>query len=139
MCQLNYAFRAMRALLLAVACVLPMASAWADAGDAFIPRLVNTSTIPANGDVNPYGVAFVPSGFPSGGVIRAGDVLVSNFNSSANVQGTGTTIVQFTPTGVIAPPGNAVTFFTSELTGLSTALGCLRGGFVLVGNVPTTG
>jgi len=32
----------------------------ARAADSFIPRLVNTSTIPANGDLNPYGVAFVP-------------------------------------------------------------------------------
>src|SRR5438309_2324458 len=38
------------------------------------------STVPANGDVNPYGVAFVPKGFPKGGTIHPGDVLVSNFN-----------------------------------------------------------
>src|SRR5215469_12326697 len=39
------------------------------------------STVPANiGDVNPYGVAFVPSGFPTGGKLNAGDLLVSNFN-----------------------------------------------------------
>ena len=105
--------------------------------DAFIPKLVNSSTIPANGDVNPYGVAFVPEGFPAGGLIAAGDVLIANFNSSANIQGTGTTITQFTP-GVIAPPGTATTFFTSALPGLSTALGVLKAGFVLVGNLPTT-
>ena len=105
---------------------------------AFIPRLVNSSTIPVNGDVNPYGVAFVPEGFPSGGTIAAGDVLVSNFNNSANAQGTGTTIVQLTPHGTLAPPGTAATFFTSSLPGLSTALGVLRRGFVVVGNVPTT-
>ena len=29
---------------------------------AFIPKLVNSSTIPGNGDLNPYGVAFVPTG-----------------------------------------------------------------------------
>ena len=104
----------------------------------FIPRLVNSSTIPANGDLNPYGVAFVPKGFPAGAAIAAGDVLVSNFNNSMNIQGTGTTIVKLTPAGTPAPPGSAVTFFTSALTGLSTALGVLRGGFVLVGNVPTT-
>jgi hypothetical protein len=110
----------------------------ADSDDAFIPRIVNTSTVPATGDVNPYGVAFVPDHFPTGGAIAAGDVLVSNFNSSANIQGTGTTIVQFSPRGPLAPPGTAVTFFTSSLPGLSTALGVLRGGFVVVGNVPTT-
>jgi hypothetical protein len=31
------------------------------------------STVPANGDVNPYGVAFVPNGFPGGGLLHAGD------------------------------------------------------------------
>jgi DNA-binding beta-propeller fold protein YncE len=110
----------------------------ADAADAFIPRVVNSSTIPSNGDVNPYGVAFVPTGFPAGGKIAAGDVLVSNFNNSGNVQGTGTTIIQLTPQGPLAPPMTAVTFFSSSLTGLSTALGVLRSGFVLVGNVPTS-
>ena len=31
----------------------------------FLPSPIQTvSTIPSNGDVNPYGVAFVPSGFP---------------------------------------------------------------------------
>jgi hypothetical protein len=109
------------------------------AGDeAFLPRAVNSSTVPANGDVNPYGVAFVPAGFPGGGALEPGDVLVSNFNNSANAQGTGTTIVQLRPDGTLAPPGSAVTFFSSPLGGLSTALGALRGGYVLVGNVPTT-
>jgi DNA-binding beta-propeller fold protein YncE len=106
--------------------------------ESFVPRLINSSTIPANGDINPYGVAFVPSSFPKGGTIAAGDVLVSNFNNSANLQGAGTTIVKLTPTGPIAPPGMAATFFTSKLAGLSTALGVLRDGFVIVGNVPTT-
>jgi DNA-binding beta-propeller fold protein YncE len=110
----------------------------AESDDAFIPRVIVSSTIPANGDLNPYGVAFVPAHFPQGGVIAAGDVLVSNFNSSANVQGTGTTIVQLSPQGPLYLPGTAVTFFTSNLPGLSTALGVLRGGLVIVGNVPTT-
>ena len=55
-----------------------------------------TSTVPANGDVNPYGVAVVPT---STGSLVKGDVLVSNFNNSANLQGTGTTIVQISPGG----------------------------------------
>ena len=110
----------------------------AAAQQAFIPAQINSSTIPANGDLNPYGVALVPDGFPGGGSIGAGDVLISNFNSSANIQGTGTSIVRLNPHGPIAPPGAAVAFFTSRLPGLSTALGILRGGFVLVGNVPTT-
>src|SRR5215469_358904 len=113
---------------------------------AFLPHLINSSTIPANGDLNPYGVAFVPRGFPEGGPIAPGDILVSNFNGSGNAQGTGTTIIKFTPNGTVAPsvpagttPGNATTFFTSGPTGLTTALGVLKGGFVLVGNLPTSG
>jgi hypothetical protein len=110
----------------------------AAAGNSFIPRLINSTTMPANGDVNPYGVAFVPAGFPSGGTIASGDVLVSNFNNSANLQGTGTTLIALSPRGPVAPPGTATAFFTSSLSGLSTALGVLRAGFVVVGNVPTT-
>ncbi len=91
------------------------------------------STVPGNGDVNPYGVAFVPSGFASGGLLRAGDIVVSNFNNSGNFQGTGTTIVS------IAPDGTPSLFFQGAAgLGLSTALGVLREGVVLVGNVPTT-
>jgi hypothetical protein len=90
------------------------------------------STVPSNDDGNPYGVAFVPGGFPSDGLLAPGDILVSNFNDSGGVQGTGTTIVS------IAPGAQAVTFFQGPTgLGLSTALGVLRAGFVLVGNVPT--
>jgi hypothetical protein len=103
----------------------------------FLPHLVNSSTIPTNGDLNPYGVAFVPEGFPAGGALAPGDVLVSNFNNGDNLQGMGTTIIQLTPTGALAAPGSATTFFASQLPGLSTALGVLRGGFVIAGNVPT--
>ena len=64
-----------------------------------VPNLPNgafqtLTTVPANGDLNPYGVAFVPQGFPTGGSLNPGDILVSNFNNSANQQGTGTTIVR---------------------------------------------
>src|SRR5262249_45014509 len=57
------------------------------------------STVPANGDQNPYGAAFVPKDIKPGGVLQPGDLLVSNFNNSANVQGRGSTIVRFTPEG----------------------------------------
>jgi sugar lactone lactonase YvrE len=93
----------------------------------------SVSTIPPIGDLNPYGVAFVPSGFPRGGPLAPGDILVSNFNASSNLQGTGTTIVR------IDEDGQPSLFFQGQ-TGLAltTALGVLRGGAVLVGNVPTT-
>ena len=98
-----------------------------------------TSTVPANGDVNPYGVAVVPT---STGSLVKGHVLVSNFNNSANQQGTGTTIVQISP-------GGQQTLFAqinaSKLpgpcpggVGLTTALGILPGGWVVVGSLPTT-
>jgi uncharacterized protein (TIGR03118 family) len=91
------------------------------------------STIPSNGDVNPYGVAFTPLTFPGGGKIAPHDVVVSNFNNSNNLQGTGTTIVGIKPNGTVS------TFFQgSPRLGLSTALGVLQSGFVVVGNVPTT-
>jgi hypothetical protein len=108
------------------------------ASGTIIPNLpatpqVNATTVPANGDVNPYGVAVVPKGFPHGGATAAGDVLVSNFNNSGNVQGTGTTIVS------VSPAGKTSLFFQGASgLGLTTALGVLKAGFVLVGNVPTT-
>jgi DNA-binding beta-propeller fold protein YncE len=122
----------------------PVAASAGGSNQPFFPPLIVSSTIPMNGDLNPYGIAFVPDGFPRGGAISPGDVLVSNFNASNNLQGTGTTIVKLTPNGVVVPSvsggsnGNAVTFFQSPQAGLTTALGVLRGGFVIVGNVPTT-
>ncbi len=104
----------------------------------FIPRLLVSSTIPTNGDLNPYGIAFVPPGFPNGGPLHPGDVLVSNFNNSNNLQGTGTTIIRFTPDQNVAPPTQASVFFQGNPPlGLTLALGVLQRGFVLVGNVTT--
>jgi hypothetical protein len=105
-----------------------------------VPNLPSTpdaklTTVPADGDLNPYGVALVPAGFPKGGLLKSGQILVANFNSSTNTQGTGTTIVAITPG---QNPATAPTFFTSQSTGLDLALGVLKSGFVIVGNVPTT-
>jgi hypothetical protein len=117
--------------------------AWADSDDPkrFIPRILVSSTMPANGDLNPYGVAFVPPGFPAGGSLKPGDVLVSNFNASSNLQGTGTTIIKLTPSSGAAADGTASVFFqgtTPPPLGLTMALGVLQRGFVIVGNVTTT-
>ena len=98
-----------------------------------LPGIVVASTVPANGDVNPYGVTFVPNGFPAGGPLSPGDILVSNFNNKQNLQGTGTTIIKISPTGK-----QSLFFQGPKGLGLSTALKVLRSGFVLVGNVPTT-
>src|ERR1017187_6657169 len=49
-----------------------------------------SSTVPGNGDLNPYGIVDVHQ--TTGALVR-GDTLVSNFNRASNLQGTGTTIV----------------------------------------------
>ena len=92
----------------------------------------SASTVPANGDINPYGVAFVPKGFPTvkDGPV-AGDVLVSNFNNKQNLQGTGTTIMRVPASGT-----PSVFFAGHPQMGLTTALAVLKAGFVLVGNLP---
>jgi hypothetical protein len=61
---------------------------------------LNTATIgstvdPINGDQNPYGLAIAPF---TAGLLTAGDLVVSNFNDQANVQGNGTTIEILHPT-----------------------------------------
>ncbi|HEX3472893.1 MAG TPA: hypothetical protein VHT28_17070 [Silvibacterium sp.] len=102
--------------------------------DAFLPSPVRTaSTMPSNGDVNPYGVAFIKNNFQTGsGPLKHGDILVSNFNNVQNLQGTGTTIVRIPASG--AP---ALFFQGTAPLGLSTGLGTLQYGFVLVANLPT--
>ena len=46
-------------------------------------QTITESTIPTNGDVNPYGVAFVPQDFPAGGALNPGDLLVSNLQQQS--------------------------------------------------------
>ncbi len=96
------------------------------------------STVPANGDVNPYGVAVVPRGT---GHLRQGNILVSNFNNKANVQGTGTTIVQITPHGHVSLFARVSQHLRGcpGGVGLTTALTVLRSGWVIVGSLPTKG
>jgi hypothetical protein len=132
-----------RKQLAAVLIAVPALFAQTDAvfGPSFLPNPFRIqSTIPSNGDLNPYGVAFVPNIFPSGGMLNPGDILVSNFNNSMNQQGTGTTIVRIPPAPP-APPAPLVTFFTATPAqmGLTTALNILHAGFVLVGSFPGPG
>jgi len=99
---------------------------------------VVASTVPGNGDVNPYGVAVAPT---TTGRLVAGDVLVSNFNDSANLQGTGQTIVEVSPTGGVITfahlfPGDVPGACPGGI-GLTTALVALRSGWVVVGSLPT--
>lgn len=98
------------------------------------------STVPANGDVNPYGTWVVPV---TTGRLHKGWVMVSNFNAKSNEQGTGRTLVQ------ISPGGKHVQLFANinpkKLpgacpggVGLTTALAVLSSGWVIVGSLPTT-
>ncbi len=89
------------------------------------------STVPANGDVNPYGVAVVPV---STGHLGQGNTL-------ANVQGTGTTIVQITPHGHVSLFAKVSRHLRGcpGGVGLTTALTVLRSGWVIVGSLPTKG
>jgi hypothetical protein len=106
-----------------------------DPDAAFLPAQVwDITTVPSNGDVNPYGVAFIDDSFPLGsGPLNHGDILVSNFNNSQNLQGTGTTIVDISKTGT-----QTLFFQGTAPLGLTTALGTLQAGFIVVGNGPTS-
>ncbi len=97
------------------------------------------STVPANGDVNPYGIVRVSS---SMGKETAGDFLISNYNDKENNQGTGTTIDEVSASGKLslfaqisskALPGSC-----PGGVGLTTAMSLLPGGDVVVGSLPTT-
>jgi hypothetical protein len=96
------------------------------------------STVPSNGDVNPYGVAVVGR---SVGMLDSGDVLVSNFNNVRNIQGTGTTIVQVAPDGTVSQFAKITPASLPEPCpggiGLTTGLEILNGGWVVVGSLPT--
>lgn len=114
--------------------VLAPRHAAAQSGVLPLPAFQAT-TIPSNGDVNPYGVAFVPATVATDGALQRNSILVSNFNNSNNLQGTGTTIVQ------IAPQGQTTLFFQASQAGqqgLSAALGILSNGIVVAGYLPST-
>ena len=101
----------------------------------FLPLQV--STVPSNGDTTPYGLAFVPNGFPD---ISTGTLLVSNFNSSATPgAGLGTTIITVNPktgqTGQFFPRAGAP---TPPPIGFTNALTIARVGLVFAGSLPTS-
>jgi len=96
-----------------------------------------TSTVPENGDQNPYAIVVAPA---SAGVIEKDDVLITNFNNDGNLQGLGTTIVAYNPTtkklktfaslprNLAGCPGGV---------GLTTAMTMLKSGWVIVGSAPS--
>ncbi len=128
-------------LAIAAACAaLPAgASAWPSFIGPFTKVAEVGSTVPPNGDENPYGIVTVNQ---SVGALVRGDALISNFNDKENEQGTGTTLVQVSASGHLSVfaqinaaslpgpcPGGV---------GLTTALAILPGGYVVVGSLPTS-
>jgi hypothetical protein len=97
-----------------------------------------TSTVPENGDQNPYAMLVAPI---TAGSVQSGDLLVDNFNNKGNLQGLGSTIIDFRPS-----TGQTATFATipHDLqgcpggAGLSTAMVMLKSGWVIVGSTPST-
>jgi hypothetical protein len=97
------------------------------------------STVPGNGDVNPYGTVLIRH---HRGKLRKNHVLISNFNNKANLQGTGTTIVQISRRGhrTVFAHITKASLGTNSCPGgigLTTALAVVHG-WVFVGSLPTT-
>ena len=140
-------------LLLLVSLVVLSILALAGGGSftgSFATTTFLASTVPANGDVNPYGVFVVPR---TTGKLVQGHILVSNFNNAPTAlnpggeQGTGITIVDMSPDAADNPPTAKVfaKIRNRDLpgpcpggVGLTTALVVLRSGWVIVGSLPTS-
>jgi hypothetical protein len=130
------------ALALAAAATLTGAPliAHADA-DGLLPQIHKDTTlintVPDNGDQNPYAIFVAPV---SAGVVKAGDVLVDNFNNAANLQGTGSTIVDYHPDTKQMSLFATIPRDLKECpggVGLSTAMTMLKSGWVVVGSTPS--
>src|SRR4029077_15033928 len=134
--------RGLSCALAALSTLLFSAPSLADS-HAVLPPLktvsVIASTVPGNGDVNPYGMAQVKR---TTGNLRAGHILISNFNNSSNLQGTGTTIVDMGPDGSMGVfaqlNANSLPGGCPGGLGLTTALVVLDQGWVIVGSLPTS-
>ena len=127
---------------LALAAATPVAQAQtADAG-VYLATVhkhhLVTSTVPANGDQNPYAMVVAPV---TAGAVQKDDLLVDNFNNRGNLQGTGSTIIDYRPS-----TGQTSTFAAIPHNlpgcpggvGLSTAMVMLKSGWVIVGSAPST-
>jgi hypothetical protein len=97
-----------------------------------------TSSVTDNGDLNPYAVVVAPV---SAGKIAKDDVLVDNFNNISNLQGTGTTIIDYRPstkqTSLFAKLPQKLAECPGGV-GLTTAMTMLKSGWVIVGSAPST-
>jgi hypothetical protein len=97
-----------------------------------------SSTVSDNGDQNPYALIVAPV---SAGKILKDDVLIDNFNDLSNLQGLGTTIVDYNPstrkTTLFAKVPRQVPQCPGGV-GLTTAMTMLKSGWVIVGSTPST-
>ncbi len=139
----RHALTSLTALCLGAAlCVVPARADQApDAGQGYLEHIRHqstlTSTVPRNGDQNPYAVVVSPV---SSGKLHEGDVLVTNFNDSNNLQGLGTTIVAFEPgtrkLSVFASLPRHLPSCPGGV-GLTTAFAVLKSGWSIVGSLPS--
>jgi hypothetical protein len=127
--------------VVASAALLHQTAAYAAQPNSFLDKIHRQatliSTVPDNGDQNPYAIVVAPV---SAGSVQKDDVLITNFNNDGNLQGLGTTIVDYNPTTkklstfAVLPrnlaqcPGGV---------GLTTAMTMLRTGWVIVGSAPS--
>ena len=136
-----YSTRWLPLLLLAIGPVLCPAGAHADDQKGFLEtvhrHVMLTSTVPETGDQNPYALVVAPV---SVGKIQQGDVLVDDFNNLSNLQGTGTSIIDYNPatrkTTLFANLPPRVPQCPGG-TGLTTAMAMLKTGWVIVGSTPS--
>jgi hypothetical protein len=125
----------------ALTCLATMSFAKAEDDLAFLKGIRHfttlSSTVPENGDQNPYAVVVAPV---SAGKIQKNDVLVDNFNDRNNLQGLGTTIVAYRPSTKQFSLFASIPRHLSQCpggVGLTTAMAMLKSGFVIVGSLPS--
>jgi len=137
-----YTSRWLPLLLLATAVVLRTGGASADQPNGFLQtvhrHVMLTSTVPDSGDQNPYALVVAPV---SMGKVQQGDVLVDDFNDLSNLQGTGTSIVDYNPatrkTTMFINLPHQVPQCPGGI-GLTTAMTMLKTGWIIVGSTPST-
>jgi hypothetical protein len=127
--------------LIAAAALIPQAATPAAPPASFLDGIHRQttlgSTVPDNGDQNPYAIVVAPI---SAGAITKDDVLITNFNNAGNLQGLGVTIVDYNPA-----TKKLSTFATLPRdlagcpggVGLTTAMTMLKTGWVIVGSAPS--
>jgi hypothetical protein len=127
---------------LALGCLLAASPARAAGAPGLLSdihrHITRTTTVTANGDLNPYAVVVAPV---AAGQIQEGDVLVDNFNDISNLQGTGTTIIDYNPvnrkTSLVAKLPQKLPQCPGGI-GLTTAMTMLKSGWIIVGSTPST-